>query len=140
MATKRTVLRSSAGKKLYAVRNADGTTGAGLGAPIVTASGGLITFTFADDIINRPDGVVTNADRIVVSVTAVATDVPGNAAGVVLTNTEVPYAYSGRGIGTALATGVFNLIRASGRKAVLRCSFMARFYATHREYGDIVDG
>jgi predicted GNAT family acetyltransferase len=59
---------------------------------------------------------------------------------VVLTHTEVPYAYSGRGIGTALATGVFNLIRASGRKAVLRCSFMARFYATHREYGDIVDG
>ena len=59
---------------------------------------------------------------------------------VVLIHTEVPYEYSGRGIGTRLATGVFDLIRASGRKAVLRCSFMARFYATHREYGDIVDG
>ena len=59
---------------------------------------------------------------------------------VVLTHTEVPYAYSGRGIGTALATGVFNLIRASGRKAVLKCSFMGRFYATHPQYGDIVDG
>ncbi|MFD1881240.1 GNAT family N-acetyltransferase [Paracoccus pacificus] len=59
---------------------------------------------------------------------------------VVLTHTEVPYAYSGRGIGTRLATGVFDLIRASGRKAVLRCSFMAKFYTTHREYDDIVVG
>ena len=59
---------------------------------------------------------------------------------VVLTHTEVPYEYSGRGIGTRLATGVFDQIRASGRKAVLKCSFMGRFYATHPQYGDIVDG
>lgn len=59
---------------------------------------------------------------------------------VVLTHTEVPYEYGGQGIGTRLATGVFDLLRASGRKAVLRCSFMGRFYATHREYGDIVEG
>ena len=59
---------------------------------------------------------------------------------VVLTHTEVPYAYSGRGIGTALATGVFNLIRASGRKAVLKCSFMVRFFATHPQYADVVAG
>lgn len=59
---------------------------------------------------------------------------------VVLIHTEVPYEYSGRGIGTRLATGVFDLIRASGRKAVLKCSFMVRFYATHRQYDDIVAG
>ncbi len=59
---------------------------------------------------------------------------------VVLTHTEVPYAYGGRGIGTRLATAVFDQIRASGRKAVLKCSFMGRFYATHPQYGDIVDG
>jgi hypothetical protein len=35
---------------------------------------------------------------------------------------------------------VFDAIRASGRKAVLKCSFMARFYAAHPEYSDIVDG
>lgn len=58
----------------------------------------------------------------------------------VLNHTEVPYAYSGRGIGIRLATGTFDLIRASGRKAVLRCSFMQRFYATHHEYSDIVAG
>ncbi len=59
---------------------------------------------------------------------------------VVLIHTEVPYEYSGRGIGTRLATGVFDLIRASGRKAVLKCSFMAAFYARHPEYRDIVAG
>ncbi|OHT21037.1 MULTISPECIES: GNAT family N-acetyltransferase [Edaphosphingomonas] len=59
---------------------------------------------------------------------------------VVLTHTEVPFEYSGQGIGTKLATGVFDAIRASGRKAVLKCSFMSRFYAGHPEYSDIVDG
>ncbi|MFQ8432310.1 GNAT family N-acetyltransferase [Amaricoccus sp. W119] len=59
---------------------------------------------------------------------------------VVLIHTEVPSQYGGRGIGSKLATGVFDLIRASGRKAVLRCEFMGRFYAKHREYDDIVEG
>ena len=59
---------------------------------------------------------------------------------VVLTHTEVPSEYGVQGIGTRLAVGTFDLIRASGRKAVLKCSFMARFYTTHREYDDIVDG
>ena len=59
---------------------------------------------------------------------------------VILTHTEVPFAYSGQGIGSKLARGVFDIIRASGRKAVLKCSFMARFYASHPDYSDIVDG
>ncbi len=59
---------------------------------------------------------------------------------VALIHTEVPYAYGGRGIGTRLATGTFDLIRASGRKVVLKCSFMAAFYARHPEYRDIVAG
>lgn len=59
---------------------------------------------------------------------------------VVLTHTEVPFAYGGQGIGTRLATGVFDMIRASGRKAVLKCSFMGRFFASHPQYGDIVAG
>lgn len=59
---------------------------------------------------------------------------------VVLMHTEVPYEFSGQGIGSRLAQGVFDAIRASGRKAVLKCSFMARFYAAHPEYSDIVDG
>ena len=59
---------------------------------------------------------------------------------VVLTHTEVPYEYGGQGIGTRLAQGVFDLIRASGRKAVLKCSFMVRFFATHPQYADVVAG
>ena len=59
---------------------------------------------------------------------------------VVLTHTEVPYEFSGQGIGSRLAKDVFDAIRAGGRKAVLKCSFMARFYAAHPEYSDIVDG
>ena len=59
---------------------------------------------------------------------------------VALIHTEVPYAYGGRGIGTRLAIGTFDLIRASGRKAVLKCSFMVRFFATHPQYADVVAG
>lgn len=59
---------------------------------------------------------------------------------VVLTHTEVPQQFSGQGIGSRLARGVFDAIRASGRKAVLRCPFMGAFAARHPEYSDIVDG
>jgi len=59
---------------------------------------------------------------------------------VVLTHTEVPQALSGQGIGSRLAKGVFEQIRASGRKAVLRCSFMAGWSSRHPEYDDIVAG
>jgi hypothetical protein len=57
-----------------------------------------------------------------------------------LTHTEVPFEFSGRGIGSRLARGVFDIIRTTGRKAVLRCPFMAAFYARHPEYSDIVAG
>ena len=59
---------------------------------------------------------------------------------VVLTHTEVPYEFSGQGIGSQLAKGVFDAIRARGRKAGLKGRFMAPFYAAHPEYSDIVDG
>lgn len=59
---------------------------------------------------------------------------------VVLTHTIVPQQFSGQGIGSRLAHGVFDTIRASGRKAVLRCEFMGAFYARHHEYADIVVG
>lgn len=56
-----------------------------------------------------------------------------------LTHTIVPDRFSGQGIGSKLARGVFELLRASGRKAVLRCPFMAAYYARHPEYADVVD-
>ena len=39
----------------------------------------------------------------------------------VLVHTEVPAQFAGQGVGSRLAKGVFELIRASGRKAVVRC-------------------
>jgi predicted GNAT family acetyltransferase len=58
----------------------------------------------------------------------------------VLTHTEVPMEYSGQGIATRLATGTFQLLRKSGRKAALKCPFMGQFFAKHPEYADVVDG
>lgn len=58
----------------------------------------------------------------------------------VLIHTEVPFQYSGQGLGSQLARGVFDMVRARGGKVVLRCSFMGRFFARHPEYSDIVSG
>ena len=59
---------------------------------------------------------------------------------VVLIHTEVPFEYSGAGIGTRLAQGVFEAIRDGGRKAIVRCEFMANFIARHPEHRDVVTG
>lgn len=56
----------------------------------------------------------------------------------VLVHTEVPDALSGHGVGSRLAQGVFDLIRASGRKAVLRCPFLEAWAAKHPDQADIV--
>lgn len=58
----------------------------------------------------------------------------------VLTHTEVPSEFGGRGIASTLARGVFDQARDRGDKLVLRCPFMAAWYAKHREYGDVVAG
>jgi len=59
---------------------------------------------------------------------------------VVLVHTEVPFEFAGQGVATRLAAGTFELIRRSGRKAVQKCPFMAKLFAGHSEYADIVDG
>jgi len=51
---------------------------------------------------------------------------------------EVPE-FSGQGIGAALVQGVFNTLRAQGKRAVIKCSFMQNFLQTHPEYLDVVD-
>ena len=58
----------------------------------------------------------------------------------VLVHTEVPSQFAGQGIGSKLAKGVFVLLRASGRKAVVRCEFLKGWVAKHPEYDDVVDG
>jgi len=46
---------------------------------------------------------------------------------IVLTHTEVPHELSGRGIGSQLAGGVFDVLRTTGRKVVTECTFMAAY-------------
>jgi nucleoside-diphosphate-sugar epimerase len=43
------------------------------------------------------------------------------------------------GIATASAHGTFELLRKSGRKAILRCPFLVHFINTHPEYADVVE-
>ncbi|UPJ49578.1 N-acetyltransferase [Bradyrhizobium sp. 200] len=59
---------------------------------------------------------------------------------IVLTHMIVPQQFEGRGIGSRLARGVFDAIRASGREVVLDCPFMTAYYQRHPEYSDIVFG
>ena len=65
---------------------AGNTAGAPLPDPVISQEGSLIRFSFANDIVNLPDNVVDDNDRIVVRVTAVVTNVPGNVAGTQLQN------------------------------------------------------
>lgn len=58
----------------------------------------------------------------------------------VLTHTEVPQEYSGQGIGSRLAKGVFDILRKTGRKAVVKCPFLTGWLARHRDYNDVVVG
>ncbi|MBZ9799583.1 GNAT family N-acetyltransferase [Mesorhizobium sp. ES1-4] len=59
---------------------------------------------------------------------------------VALIHTEVPSEFSGQGVASRLAQGTFELIRKTGRKAVLKCPFMSGFVARHPEYTDVVAG
>jgi glutathione S-transferase len=58
----------------------------------------------------------------------------------VFIHTEVPAEFNGQGIATELARGTFELLRQSGRKAILTCPFMVNFANTHPEYADVVAG
>ena len=57
---------------------------------------------------------------------------------VVLTHTEVPPELAGKGVGSKLAEGTFACIRTSGRKAITKCPFMARWASQHLEVADLV--
>jgi hypothetical protein len=59
---------------------------------------------------------------------------------VALIHTEVPSEFTGQGIASRLAQGTFELIRKTGRKAVLKCPFMSGFVARYPEYTDVVAG
>jgi hypothetical protein len=57
---------------------------------------------------------------------------------ITIMHTEVPAALNGRGIGSALARGLLDLVRAQKLKVVPRCPFVAGYIAKHPEYADLL--
>jgi uncharacterized protein len=56
----------------------------------------------------------------------------------VFTHTFVPPGLRRRGLAATLARTALLDARASGRRVVPRCSYVARFIAEHPEFGDLV--
>jgi predicted GNAT family acetyltransferase len=57
---------------------------------------------------------------------------------VVLVHTEIEPAFEGRGLGTRLAQGALDDLRARGLLVVPLCAFVAGFIARHPAYADLV--
>jgi len=57
---------------------------------------------------------------------------------VMFTHTEVPQALEGQGIGSALARGALDDVRAQGLQVIPLCPFVAAFIRRHPEYLDLV--
>lgn len=58
---------------------------------------------------------------------------------VIFVHTEVDTAWGGKGLGTVLARGALDLVRAAGAPIVPLCPFIASFVERHPEYQDLVD-
>lgn len=58
---------------------------------------------------------------------------------VIFTHTEIDDAYEGRGLGSQLARGALDAVRAAGDPIVPLCPFIAGYIAKHPEYADLVD-
>lgn len=57
---------------------------------------------------------------------------------ITFTHTEVPQALSGQGIGSKLARGALEQVRARGLKVVPQCPFIATFIARNAEFADLL--
>jgi predicted GNAT family acetyltransferase len=53
-------------------------------------------------------------------------------------HTEVPDSLGGKGVGSRLAKGALDLVRASGEKVIARCPFIAAYLKKHAEYQDLL--
>jgi predicted GNAT family acetyltransferase len=57
---------------------------------------------------------------------------------VVMTHAEVRPEHEGRGVGSALAQGALDDVRARGLQVEARCSFVAAYIKRHPGYADLV--
>jgi len=53
---------------------------------------------------------------------------------IVLAHTEVPPAFRGRGLASALAKGALEAVRAQGLRVVARCPFVKAYLRKHPEF------
>ncbi|CAO3451039.1 GNAT family N-acetyltransferase [Azospirillum largimobile] len=58
---------------------------------------------------------------------------------IVFTHTHVPESMSGKGVGSALAKGALEDVRAQGKKALPLCSFIDGYIKRHPDYADLVE-
>ena len=54
-------------------------------------------------------------------------------------HTEIGDAYAGQGLAGRLAAAALTAVRASGRRAIPHCPFIAGYIRKHPEYEDITD-
>lgn len=58
---------------------------------------------------------------------------------IVFTHTEVDPAFEGRGVGSAIARGALDDVRATGERSVVpQCPFIAGWIEKHPDYADLV--
>ena len=57
---------------------------------------------------------------------------------VTFVHTEVPDALAGRGVGSKLAQGALELVRARGEKVIAECPFIASYIKKHPEFQDLL--
>jgi predicted GNAT family acetyltransferase len=57
---------------------------------------------------------------------------------VTFTHTEVPEELGGKGVGSRLAKGALDKVRAAGERVVAVCPFIAAYIKRHREYADLL--
>lgn len=56
---------------------------------------------------------------------------------VIFTHTEVDDAFAGQGVGSALARGALDQVRADGERVVALCPFVRAYIQRHPEYQDL---
>ncbi|PZO01232.1 MAG: N-acetyltransferase [Hyphomicrobiales bacterium] len=56
----------------------------------------------------------------------------------IVTHVEVPSAFNGRGLGSLLVRGVFEMARASRRRVVPACPFAADWARRHPDFSDVL--
>lgn len=55
-----------------------------------------------------------------------------------LYHTEVPTQFAGKGVGSALAKGTLEQIKAEGAKIIPSCPFVGAYLKRHQEYAEMV--